>query len=99
MKDLSNLWCVTLTSAEHIDSTSVQGPFESKEIAEEFAIMWNERRDEFIEQTIVSDTDADYYFNYIKAKAVELSISPTNEKLLEEIISEQNKKDINERIK
>ncbi len=85
VKDLSNLWCVTLTSAEHIDSTTVQGPFESQEVAEKFASIWNQKRDEYIEKTIAENPDGDYEFFYIKAKAVELRFSPMNKKLLEEI--------------
>lgn len=84
-------WCVTLTSSEHIDSTTVQGPFESREIAEEFAKTWNQRRDEYIERTIEDDPDGDYEFNYIKAKAVELRFSPMNEKLLDEILNKETK--------
>ena len=92
IKDLSNLWCVTLTSSEHIDCTSVQGPFESREIAEEFAKTWNQRRDEYIERAIEDDPDGDYEFNYIKAKAVELRFSPMNEKLLDEILNKETKR-------
>ena len=91
IKDLSNLWCVTLTSSEHIDCTSVQGPFESREIAEDFAKTWNQRRDEYIERAIEDDPDGDYEFNYIKAKAVELRFSPMNEKLLDEILNKETK--------
>ena len=82
---MNNLWCVTFTSAEHIDSTLVQGPFESEEIAKKFAETWNKKRDEFQEKTIEDDPDGDYNFNYIKAKAVQLGFSPMNKILLDEI--------------
>lgn len=39
----TNEWCVVFTRADNMHSTSVQGPFESKEIAEKFAKLWNEK--------------------------------------------------------
>lgn len=78
-------WCVTFTTAEHIDSTAISGPFDSEEIAKKFAKTWNERRDAFCDKTIEDDPDGNYEFNYIKAKAVQLGFSPMNQKLLDEI--------------
>ena len=82
---LNNLWVVTFTCAESIDSTTAQGPFESKEVAEKFAEIWNNKRDEYIDKTIGEDPHGDYEFNYIKAKAIQLELSGSTKKLLEEI--------------
>lgn len=81
----NEIWCVVMTIADHIDSTTIQGPFESKEIAVEFAVQWNKRREAFCDKTIEEDPDGDYEFNYIKAKAVQLGFSPGNKQLLDEI--------------
>ncbi len=82
---MNNLWCVVFTTYESIDSTEVNGPFESEEIAKKFAKTWNERREAFCDKTIEDDPDGDYEFFYIKAKAVQLGFSPMNQKLLDEI--------------
>ena len=59
--------------------------FESKEVAEKFAEIWNNKRDEYIDKTIGEDPHGDYEFNYIKAKAIQLELSGSTKKLLEEI--------------
>ena len=69
---LNNLWVVTFTCAESINSTTVQGPFESREVAEKFADIWNKKRDEYIDKTIDEDPEGDYEFNYIKAISASL---------------------------
>ena len=87
---LNNLWVVTFTCAESINSTTAQGPFESQEVAEKFADIWNKKRDEHIDKTIEEDPDGDYEFYYIKAKAVQLELSDSTKKLLEEISTIQH---------
>ncbi len=82
---MNNLWCVTFTVSEYINSTDICGPFESEELAKKFAETWNKRRDAFCDKTIEDDPDGDYDFFYIKAKAVQLGFSPMNQKLLDEI--------------
>ena len=80
-----NQWIVAFTNTSSYNSTTAQGPFESKEIAEEFAKIWNRKREEFIEKTLEEDTGGDYEFEYIIAKAVELHLSYTSKQILEEI--------------
>ena len=69
------MWCVTFTLDGSIDATSVQGPFDSEEIANLFATIWNRKREEFIDKTIEANPDGDHYFPYIKAKPNKLDWS------------------------
>lgn len=78
-------WAVTITLDGNINATSVQGPFESKEVAEEFAEIWNKRRDEHIDKIISDDPDGEYEFTYVKAKAIQLNITEQNQTILHEI--------------
>ena len=78
-------WCVTMTLDGNINATAGQGPFESKEIAEKFADIWNRMRDDEIEQIITNEPDKEYSFLYIKAKAIPLSISEKNLGIMKEI--------------
>lgn len=81
-------WCVTMTLYGNINATVGQGPFESKEIAEKFADIWNRMRDDEIEQIITNEPDKDHNFLYIKAKAIPLSISEKNLGIIKEIEDE-----------
>ena len=68
-------WCVTITVSEEIDSTQTIGPFDSEEIANLFATIWNRKREEFIDKIIEANPDGDYDFPYLKAKSNKLDWS------------------------
>ena len=61
-------WCVIITVSEEINSAQTIGPFDSEEIANLFATIWNRKREEFIDKTIEANPDDDHYFPYMKAK-------------------------------
>ena len=81
-------WCVTMTLDGNINATAGQGPFESKEIAEKFADIWNRMREDEIDQIITNEPDKEHSFLYIKAKAIPLSISEKNLGIMKEIEDE-----------
>lgn len=68
-------WCVIITVSEEINSAQTIGPFDSEEIANLFATIWNRKREEFIDKTIESNPDGDHYFPYMKAKSNKLDWS------------------------
>ena len=68
-------WCVTITISESIHSTHAIGPFDSEDIANLFATIWNRKREEFIDKTIEDNPDGDQYFPYMKAKPNKLDWS------------------------
>ena len=68
-------WCVIITVSEEINSAQTIGPFDSEEIANLFATIWNRKREEFIDKTIEANPDGDHYFPYMKAKPNKLDWS------------------------
>lgn len=68
-------WCVIITVSEEINSAQTIGPFDSEEIANLFATIWNRKREEFIDKTIEANPDDDHYFPYMKAKPNKLDWS------------------------
>lgn len=68
-------WCVIITISEEINSAQTIGPFDSEEIANLFATIWNRKREEFIDKTIEANPDGDHYFPYMKAKPNKLDWS------------------------
>ena len=68
-------WCVIITVSEEINSAQTIGPFDSEEIANLFATIWNRKREEFIDKTIEANPDGDHYFPYMKAKSNKLDWS------------------------
>ena len=68
-------WCVIITVSEEINSAQTIGPFDSEEIANLFATIWNRKREEFIYKTIEANPDGDHYFPYMKAKPNKLDWS------------------------
>lgn len=68
-------WCVVITVSEEINSAQTIGPFDSEEIANLFATIWNRKREEFIDKTIEANPDGDHYFPYMKAKSNKLDWS------------------------
>ena len=68
-------WCVIITVSEEINSAQTIGPFDSEEIANLFATIWNRKREDFIDKTIEADPDGDHYFPYMKAKSNKLDWS------------------------
>ena len=68
-------WCVIITVSEEINSAQTIGPFDSEEIANLFATIWNRKREEFIDKTIEANPDGDQYFPYMKAKSNKLDWS------------------------
>ena len=78
-------WCVTITVSEEIDSTQTIGPFDSEEIANLFATIWNRKREEFIDKIIEANPDGDYDFPYLKAKSNKLDWSEKCDEIQTEI--------------
>ena len=78
-------WCVTITVSEEIDSTQTIGPFDSEEIANLFATIWNRKREEFIDKIIEANPDGDYDFPYLKAKSNKLDWSEKCDEIRTEI--------------
>ena len=68
-------WCVIITVSEEINSAQTIGPFDSEEITNLFATIWNRKREEFIDKTIEANPDGDHYFPYMKAKSNKLDWS------------------------
>ena len=68
-------WCVIITVSEEINSAQTIGPFDSEEIANLFATIWNRKREDFIDKTIEANPDGDHYFPYMKAKPNKLDWS------------------------
>ena len=68
-------WCVIITVSEEINSAQTIGPFDSEEIANLFATIWNRKREEFIDKTIEANPDGDHYFPFMKAKPNKLDWS------------------------
>ena len=68
-------WCVIITVSEEINSAQTIGPFDSEEIANLFATIWNRKREEFIDKIIEANPDGDYDFPYLKAKSNKLDWS------------------------
>lgn len=68
-------WCVIITVSEEINSAQTIGPFDSEEIANLFATIWNRKREEFIDKIIEANPDGDHYFPYMKAKSNKLDWS------------------------
>ena len=68
-------WCVIITVFEEINSAQTIGPFDSEEIDNLFATIWNRKREEFIDKTIEANPDGDHYFPYMKAKSNKLDWS------------------------
>lgn len=78
-------WCVIITVSEEINSAQTIGPFDSEEIANLFATIWNRKREEFIDKTIEANPDGDHYFPYMKAKSNKLDWSEKCDEIRTEI--------------
>ncbi len=78
-------WCVTITTSDSINSTTVIGPFENEKVATLFATIWNRKRDEFIDKTIEDNPDKEYNFLYIKANPNKIDWSEQCDEIREEI--------------
>ena len=78
-------WCVIITVFEEINSAQTIGPFDSEEIANLFATIWNRKREEFIDKTIEANPDGDHYFPYMKAKSNKLDWSEKCDEIRTEI--------------
>ena len=78
-------WCVIITVSEEINSAQTVGPFDSEEIANLFATIWNRKREEFIDKTIEANPDGDHYFPYMKAKSNKLDWSEKCDEIRTEI--------------